>query len=93
MAKAKQVKAEESTQEESYLFAIGTPDGDMVLKVGSDGDIIYLKEGTSLSEAARAFWDSFQVFLPITIEEIDERPNDDDLGRYVRNRMNTKLSQ
>lgn len=93
MAKAKQVKAEDSTQEESYLFAIGTPEGDMVLKVGPDGNIMYLKEGTSLTEAARAFWDSFQVFLPITIEEIEERPNDGELGQYVRSRMNAKLSQ
>jgi hypothetical protein len=88
MAKAKQQK--EENQQEDFLFAIGTPEGDMVLKVGSDGNILYLKEGASLTEASKAFWDSFQVFLPITIEEVSEYANDEELGRYVRAKMQAK---
>lgn len=89
MAKAKQQK-ETATQEESFLFAIGTPEGDMMLKVAPDGNIMYIKDGTSLTEASRAFWDSFQVFLPITIDEVEQHPNDEELGKYVRARMNAK---
>ena len=89
MAKSKQEK-EDVAQEEPFLFAIGTPEGDMMVKVGPDGNIMYLKDGASLSEASKAFWDSFQVFLPITIEEVDEYANDEELGRYVRAKMQAK---
>lgn len=88
MAKSKQEK--EMVQEEPFLFAIGTPEGDMMVKVGPDGNIMYLKDGTTLTEASKAFWDSFQVFLPITIEEVEQYANDEELGRYVRARMQAK---
>jgi len=90
MAKAKQAVATDAPQEEQFLFAIGTPEGEMMVKVGPDGNIMYLKEGATLQEAARAFWDSFQVFLPITIEEVEKHANDEELGRYIRARMNAK---
>jgi len=88
MAKSKQ--EQNTTQEEPFLFAIGTPEGDMMVKVGSDGNILYLKEDVSLTEASKAFWDSFQVFLPITIEEVEEHASDEELGRYVRLKMQAK---
>lgn len=89
MAKTKQTK-EDTTQEEQFLFAIGTPEGEMMVKVGPDGNIMYLKEGATLQEAAKAFWDSFQVFLPVTIEEVEQYANDEELGRYVRSKMRAK---
>jgi len=89
MAKSKQEK-QDVAQEEPFLFAIGTPGGDMMVKVGPDGNIMYLKEGASLTEASRAFWDSFQIILPITIEEVEQHTNDEELGRYVRTRMQAK---
>lgn len=89
MAKSKQA-SNEVVQEEPFLFAIGTPEGDLMVKVGVDGNIMYLKDGTSLSEASRAFWDSFQVFLPITIEEVQQFATDEELGQYVRSKMQAK---
>lgn len=89
MAKAKQA-ATDAPQEEQFLFAIGTPEGDMMVKVGPDGNIMYLKDGATLQEAAKAFWDSFQVFLPITIDEVEQYVSDEELGRYVRAKMQAK---
>lgn len=90
MAKSNQA-TKETTAEDSYLFAIGTPEGDIMVKIGVDGNILYLKEGSTLEEAAKAFWNSFELFLPITAEEVVGRPNDADLGAHVRARMNNKL--
>jgi len=88
MAKAKQ------TQEavDNYLFAIGTPEGDILLKVGEDGNILELKDGATLEEAAKAFWNSFEEFLPVHLFEIDAHPNDAELGLLVRQRAQAKLS-
>lgn len=87
MAKTKQ----ETQQEEKFLFAINTPDGGVIVKVGIDGNILYLKDGTSLDEAAKAFWNSFESYLPVTAEEVQAYPNDADLGAFIRTRMTTKL--
>jgi hypothetical protein len=90
MAKSKQTN-NEVAQDEPFLFAIGTPEGDMMVKVGVDGNIMYIKEGVSLTDASKAFWDSFQVFLPITIEEVETYTSDEELGAYVRARMANKF--
>jgi len=42
MSKSKQQK-EEMAQEEPFLFAIGTPEGDLILKVDANGNIMYLR--------------------------------------------------
>jgi len=90
MAKVKQ-EAQDVQQEDNYLFAIGTPEGDILVKVGVDGNLMYIKNDTTLEEAARAFWNSFEFFLPITDEEVKNYPNDAELGAYVRARMTSKL--
>lgn len=88
MAKSKQ--EQDVAQEEPFLFAIGTPEGDMMVKVGPNGNIMYLKDGATMTEASKAFWDSFEVFLPVTIEEIEQYASDEELGRYVRAKMQAK---
>lgn len=77
---------------EDFLFAIGSPEGDIILKVGTDGKIVYLKDGTSLDDASKAFWNSFESILPVTAEEVFEITNDADLGAYIRARMNQKIN-
>ena len=90
MAKSKQEKETTTVQEDAFLFAIGTPEGEIVVKVGTDGNLIELKEGITLTEASKVFWDSFQLFLPITVEEVEQYANDEELGRYVRAKMQAK---
>jgi len=92
MSKSKQTK-ETTTQEEPFLFAIGTPEGDTIIKVGVDGNIMSIKDHMNLTDVSKAFWNSFQVFLPITVEEVEQYANDEELGKYVRSRMHSKLSQ
>ena len=91
MSKSKQTK-EASAQDEPFLFAIGTPAGDTIVKVGVDGNILHIKDGISLTEASKAFWNSFQVFLPITVEDVEAYSNDEELGKFVRSRMQAKLN-
>jgi len=90
MSKSKQQK-EEMAQEEPFLFAIGTPEGDLILKVDANGNIMYLRSGTTMSEASKALWNSFQLFLPLTEDEVKNYPNDADLGAYVKAKMADKL--
>lgn len=96
MAKSKQTQ--EETQpvapiEDNFLFAIGTPEGELLVKVGPDGNIMYIKDGATLEEAALTFWDAFQAYLPISIGEIDRHPNDAELGMYIRNKMAAKTNK
>jgi hypothetical protein len=94
MAKSKQTQVDTTSQDtDNFLFAIGTPEGDILLKVGEDGNIMYLKEGSSLDEASVAFWNSFQGYLPISAGEVDKYPNDAELGYYIRTKMADKLKK
>lgn len=88
MAKAKQAE-----KQEEFLFAVGTPSGEQILRVGIDGNIEYIKEGATIDEVSKAFWNSFEGMLPITVEDVMNYPNDADLGAYVRTRMTSKLLQ
>lgn len=90
MAKVKQT-SEGVKQEDDFLFAIGTPEGEHIIKVGLEGNIEYIKAGMSMDEASKAFWDSFQGILPVTAEDIQAYDSDADLGAYVRARMNNKV--
>ena len=95
MAKSKQTQTEAQITPENdnnFLFAIGTPEGDLLVKVGPDGNIMYIKEGSTLQEAALVFWNAFEGYLPISQEEISKYPNDAELGLYIRNRMANKLA-
>lgn len=78
--------------QDDFLFAIGSPEGDIILKVAVDGKIAYLKDGASLDDASKAFWNSFESILPVTAEEVLETPNDADLGAYIRARMTQKIN-
>lgn len=78
------------TQEEPFLFAIGTPDGDLIVKIGEEGNILYLKHEATLDEAAKAFWAAFSQFLPLTEEEIETITDDAELGAYVRDKWLAK---
>ncbi len=77
--------------DDNFMFAIGTPEGDLMVKVGTDGNITYLKDGATLGEAAKAFWNSFQGFLPISEDEVLSYANDAELGAYVRSKMKDKM--
>lgn len=91
MSKSKQQqRKQETTQEERYLFAIETPEGETIIKIGVDGNIMELKDQITLTEASRAFWNIFQTILPVTQEDIDSYPNDQELGASIRNRMAAK---
>jgi len=92
MAKAKQ-EAQDVQQEDNYLFAVGTPDGDILVKIGVDGNIMYIKDNTTLEEAAKAFWNSFEEFLPVSVYDVMNTPNDAELGASVRSRMQQKLKK
>ena len=92
MAKTKQT-TEEVKQVDNFLFAIGTPEGEHIIKIGLDGNIEYIKAGMSMDEASKAFWNSFEGVLPVTLEDIQTYNNDADLGAYVRARMINKLQK
>ena len=89
MATSKQTK--QTTTEDNFLFAINSQEGEMIVKIGANGEILYLKEDISMQEAAKAFWNSFQLFLPVTAEEVMGMPNDADLGAHIRARLHNKL--
>lgn len=93
--KAPEVQAVESevtaNAEDIFLFAVGTPQGELMLKIGADGNIMYLKDGATLDEAAKTFWNTFEGLLPVTIDEVTEYSDDTKLGSYIRARMEAKL--
>ena len=96
MAKSKQTQADAQITPENdnnFLFAVGTPEGDLMVKIGVDGNILYLKDESTLAEAALAFWNAFEGYLPISAEEVDSYSNDAELGFYVRSKMANKLKK
>lgn len=90
MAKTKQT-TDEVKQEDNFLFAIGTPEGEHVVRIALDGSIDYIKAGLTMNEASQAFWNSFEAVLPITAEVVMSFPNDAELGEYIRAKMTDKL--
>lgn len=76
-----------------YLFTINDA-GERLIEIDKTGNITYMKDEESLSEASRVFWNSLQGnFLVIQTHLIDETPNDMELGKLIRQRYNKKTSE
>ena len=90
MAKTKQA-VEEVKQESNFLIAIGTPEGEHIVRIGTEGNIEYIKAGMEMNDVTKAFWNSFEAILPVTTDDVMNYPNDADLGEFIRARMNNKL--
>ncbi len=73
-----------------YLFTISDA-GELLIKIDKTGNITYMKNQESLTEASKVFWNSLQGnFIVIQKELLDETPNDMELGKLIRQRYNTK---
>ncbi len=73
-----------------YLFTIRDA-GEMLIEIDKTGNITYMKDPESLTEASKVFWNSLQGnFMVIPTELLDETPNDMELGKLIRQRYNTK---
>jgi len=76
-----------------YLFTINDA-GEKLIEIDKTGNITYMKDEESLTEASRVFWNSLQGnFLVIQTHLLDENPNDMELGKLVRQLYNQKTSE
>ena len=74
----------------TYLFNINDS-GEKLIEIDKTGNVTYMKNVESLTEASKIFWNSLQGnFMVIPTEILDETPNDMELGKLIRQRYNTK---
>lgn len=80
-------------QPEYHLFTIND-DAERLIEIDKTGNITYMKDEESLTEASRVFWNSLQGnFLVIQTHLLDENPNDMELGKLVRQLYNQKTAK
>ncbi len=76
--------------QQTYLFNINDS-GEKLIEIDKTGNVTYMKNVESLTEASKIFWNSLQGnFMVIPTEILDETPNDMELGKLIRQRYNTK---
>lgn len=83
MAKAKQPT-------DNFMLAINNPEGELMIKIDMDGNVVYLKDEANLTEMTKVFWNSFKTVVPVTQEDVKNYPNDAELGTFIRTRMQAK---
>ncbi len=82
--------AELKLVQSTYLFNINDS-GEKLIEIDKTGNVTYMKNVESLTEASKIFWNSLQGnFMVIPTEILDETPNDMELGKLIRQRYNTK---
>lgn len=75
----------------TYLFTINDS-GEKLIEIDKTGNISYMKDYESLTEASRVFWNSLQGdFFVIEKSLINNAPNDMELGKLVRQAYHKKL--
>jgi hypothetical protein len=82
--------AELKLVQSAYLFNINDS-GEKLIEIDKTGNVTYMKNVESLTEASKIFWNSLQGnFMVIPTELLDETPNDMELGKLIRQHYNTK---
>ena len=83
MAKAKQLP-------DNFMLAINNPEGELMIKIDMDGNVVYLKDEANLTEMTKVFWNSSKTVVPVTQEDVKNYPKDAELGTFIRTRMQAK---
>lgn len=80
-----------SVAQPAYLFTINNA-SEKLVEIDKTGNITYMKDPESLTEASRVFWESLQGdFMVIKKSLIKDTPNDMELGKLVREHYNLKM--
>lgn len=75
----------------TYLFTINDS-GEKLIEIDKTGNISYMKDQESLTEASRVFWNSLQGdFFVIEKSLINNTPNDMELGKLIRQAYHKKM--